>query len=412
MKPFFLLLFSFLITKVYAQAVLDSHRVAKFSYAFSISPEGQSEGDGADSLLSIAHQHQLFLLGEYHGGVQIPQLTSFLIRQLAPMGYKHHAAEIGPAAQSALRQVIQAPDPAEALQQINDRYYHRVQESEPIPFFMGKQDALILQALADEQIAFYGLDQEYVNGLPLWLNELKSLPCWLEFGPPISWNAMDSLIDKAYKRDETDSRFNMFAYLLEHDTVRQFKEQVYAQGCAQAMALFDAWEESMKIYGSNYQRGGYSHAKRVSYIRRKFEEVLKNITPNEKLLVRIGALHTARSHRLGAYDIGNLAQTRNLSSVSFTTTNRYYQTEDALIDRWKDRQDRQTQFAFYQMGRKDQWVLINLRRLRTAWQKDDFQLANDYNDHLLRQIIEDYDYLLVSPTDQDQTILLHSGISE
>lgn len=408
MKSFFIHLLGLLTIVTHAQTVLDSQRVASCSYAFSIRSEGQWEGAGADSLLSIANRHQIFLLGEYHGGVQIPKITSILIRQLAPLGYTHHAAEVGPAAEAALRHIIEQPNPAIALQQINNRFYHRVQESEPIPFFMGAQDALILQALGEEQVAFYGLDQEYVNGLPLWLDELKALPCWPEFGPPISWNAMDSLLDKTYRKDASDSRFNMFAYLLSHDTVQQFKEQVYAQGSAQAVQLFEGWEESMKIYNSNYQRGGYSHAKRVSYIRSRFRALIEQMPTDEKLLVRIGALHTARSHRIGAYDIGNL--TLGLSSVSFTATNRYYQNEEEVIDRWKNRSDEATTFAFYQMGRKDQWVLIDLKQLRAAWQRGEWQLPDDYHYHLLRQTLEDYDYFLITPLDQDQTILLSEGI--
>lgn len=408
MKPFFILLCGFFATVSHAQELLDSQRVAHYSYAFRIHSEGQWEGEGADSLLSIASRHRLFLLGEYHGGVQIPQLTSLLINRLVPLGYKHHAAEVGPAAEQVLRRLTREPDPAIALREINNRYYHRVQESEPIPFFMGAQDALILQSLGEEQVAFYGLDQEYVNGLPLWLDELKALPCWPEFGPPILWNAMDSLLDKTYRKDASDSRFNMFAYLLSHDTVQQFKEQVYAQGSAQAVQLFEDWEESMKIYNSNYQRGGYSHAKRVSYIRRRFLALIEQMPSDEKLLVRIGALHTARSHRIGAYDIGNLTQ--DLSSVSFTATNRYYQNEEEVIDRWKNRSDDATTFAFYQMGRKDQWVLVDLKQLRAAWQRGEWQLPDDYHYHLLRQTLEDYDYLLITPLDHDQTILLSEGI--
>jgi hypothetical protein len=353
-------------------------------------------------MLELAQNHRVFLLGEYHGGQRIPELTSVLMDTLYELGYTHHAAEIGPISASYLARHLHLEEPTTVLRNANNTYWTTVQDDYPIPFFSGPQDAQMLKVIQENGIQFWGLDQEFYNSYPLLLDEMLTLPCVDDHRPVEN---LKEVIAQAYQRDMEESRWDMCGFLLGHESLQALESYLDTSGCVEALRIFHAMKESLDIYSRNYRRGGYSHQKRIQLIRRQFEQVWSKMGDQDKLLVRIGGLHTARGTRLGAYDLGNLTSDPMYQSVSFSSSSRYYQSEGEVIDYWKNRSATDINFGFQQMGQYDDWVLINLAQLRDDWQNGKVELPTNHSYHILRQTIEGYDYLLVTPLDEDQEVL-------
>jgi hypothetical protein len=331
-------------------------------------------------------------------------LNTALVELLSPLGYGAHAAEIGPSAAAYLHQIMKSGAVEDSLRSLNGRYYQMLNEDAPIPFFNGAEDAMILKTMQTNEIQLHGIDQEYFSGIPMLFDMMKLSPC----GEALQdeFDLVSSILERSYQRDDRESRFDMCGFLLGNDSIQNLREQLQELDCKEALVIFDSWSISMDIYSRNFRRGGYSHKTRINLLRNQFQKVLESLAVDEKLFLRIGALHTARSHRLGAYDIGNLTQEMGLASVSFTSTSRFFESDGEVRDLWKEQSEMGVLFSFRQLGQKEQWRIVDLKELEKDWRKGKFELANDYSYHLLRQIIEDYDYLLITPLDKEQEILL------
>lgn len=359
--------------------------------------------------MEIAQDHRVFLLGEYHGGQRIPELTKALIDTLYHFNYNRHAAEIGPISASILNQQIGQQKPVDVLTSLNDTYWEELQEDYPIPFFNGPQDAEMLNSLKALNIQLHGLDQEYYNSFPMLIQQLKKVEC------EIDMRLLDEtleMVQKAYITDAKQDRFDMCGHILKNDTLIRLEEALVNSNCDSAISIMSDIKASLDIYSRNYQRGGYSHQKRITYIRSNFKRIWNQMNPNDKLLVRIGGLHTARGTRLSSYDLGDLTNAPQYSSVSFSCSSRYYKEGNTINDYWADRSYSDIEFSFRKMGRMDEWVLIDLKLILNDWKKGKILLPDDHSYHMMRQTIEGYVYLLIAPLDEDQEVLLSENEKE
>ena len=78
-----------------AQADKLPEHIATIHQPMTVGEKGP-EGPGADFLVERGRASEFFLLGESHGNVETPRLTSWLMQRLAPAGYSVLAVETGP----------------------------------------------------------------------------------------------------------------------------------------------------------------------------------------------------------------------------------------------------------------------------------------------------------------------------
>ena len=127
----------------------------------------------------------------------------------------------------------------------------------------------------------------------------------------------------------------------------------------------------------------------------------------EKVFVKLGGLHTSIGPQLGAYDIGDLcrqiAQRQGKKSTSFACTSRFYQEDGKTHDYWNQSQKKGSVFDFSMLGEMERYALIDMRSIREMVANGSISLPTDANYHEIRNIIDNYDHLIVLPLDEEQT---------
>jgi hypothetical protein len=103
---------------------------------------------------------------------------------------------------------------------------------------------------------------------------------------------------------------------------------------------------------------------------------------------------TEQSH--GYYDIGELTQElagiNNTISTNIKTISQYYDNEYSKGD----------EYYFSIFGHKDQWTLIDTKSLREKLQSHELTLLQNTHYHEIKDLIEGYDIILITPNDTQQ----------
>lgn len=154
--------------------------------------EGRLRGAGAELLGREIAASQFFFVGEQHGAASIAEIEAALHRMAASAGYDHVALEIGPSTAPEVERLIRS-----GRGRLAD-YVRRPGNSMIVPFmFWAEETALAEQVVALSPArsgAIWGLDQEFLGGLPLLLPTLEA-----RTGTPAQHTALAALRDRLAK---------------------------------------------------------------------------------------------------------------------------------------------------------------------------------------------------------------------
>ena len=407
MKYLFFLIGLIVFTSARSQTPqpLDSLSALPFVHYFTIE-NGTLEGDGAEFLKRHIKEAQFFMLGEYHGSHQIQLLVKCLIPELANNGYKYYALEVGPYSATKLQSL--SADPVQTvnrLQVFNSDYYRPLDDNIPIPFFSTIEEAEMLAEASRQGMKLWGIDQEYLGSTFYLFDELEQMH--------LNDSSLKDLKNDAYERADSfyrlsahDDTFSLFKTLQDDPQVSLYLDRVSVVNSVAADLVKDL-RASWDIYERYDRRNGTSHRTRVNLIRRNFMNYFSQVPQQTKVFCKIGALHTAESAMLNAYDIGNLteelAQRFGTKCVNIWTDDRFYLDGEEENDSWASRYHKTVSFQLIMMGKRDSWTAIDLQGIQEKVANGDLEIADTQLFHWIKSRLENYDLMLIPPLDFDAT---------
>jgi hypothetical protein len=370
---------------------------------------GEFVGEGAAFLLSEFAKHQYVLMGEYHGSHQLSLFTQAIIPPLHKNGFRYFGLEVGPVSSQILTEMMADTGKiSKKLNELNSRYLINAENRQftPIPFFSYLEDAEFLKEAAIAKWQLIGLDQEFMAGYTMLLDRMyqnlnddaKKLLKDSHLKAVEAVRIADS-IDAAngkrmYETINSSSPFNDFL-------TGASKNNKKNQEIAEALRITNS------IYLKGVQRKYYEqNSDRVTYMKQNLSNFLNSKSfdmSKDKMLLKMGAVHTGRGFSpLSLFEIGNtlseLAEFNGNSSLHINFNCRFYIDNGKEIDDLADSTSYGYRFkGLFQMAKKDQWTVIDLRPLRSkVFYNRAFKL-----DEIILELFKNYDWFIMPPIDFD-----------
>ncbi|QIL02646.1 hypothetical protein G7078_07510 [Sphingomonas sinipercae] len=135
--------------------------------------QGHFSGHAWNALVADGAAAQFTMIGEQHGSGSIALLEAALQRDLARRGYTHSALEVGPDSTAFVERLIRR-GPGQI-----QRFIGAPGHGFTIPFLFFGEEADMAEAMVrsspDRRQALFGLDQEFVGGGPILVENLHRL---------------------------------------------------------------------------------------------------------------------------------------------------------------------------------------------------------------------------------------------
>lgn len=362
--------------------------IKPLSYSFKIE-NNKVIGPGADTLKRIIERSQFFMLGEEHRSPQISKLTNILLPYFANAGYENFALEVGPFTAGIIEKEIRKNN---SLYGFNHSFYLENNDI-PIPFFDGKEDDQFIKTAIKNKFKLWGLDQEYLTAPLFLLDEI------------FKKSAHNDLANDAYVKAKTylkkelddlnnDKKNNYYDMFIGDNSFTEYIK--YADKLAQ-QNIIAALKTSMHIYKISHSK--LSNELRSSYMKRNFSlyynSVHSKILP--KVLIKMGSMHLGWGKSwLDIYDLGNmvneLAMFNNTRSTSINCFSRFITNEDGTISDYMEDEDGKNYALILELATKDEWVLVDSKKIMEAAKKKRTKLNTD-----LMFLLSRYEYILLAP---------------
>ncbi len=328
----------------------------------------QPKGKGWDVLNGLFAQNQFVGWGEYHNSPLLSQLTVYALESAAKNGYKTWCVETGPFVAKELMRIAHSKSPADTLVKLFNEGYPQIGT---FPFFSTKVDAKMLAAVNAYKFTIWGIDQEFQMSFSYLINKVYA---GQSKGIREHYKTVyDSLVRKWW---------NPETKLL--DSLIRAIPQKYFKKVLNDIKL----SKEIYNYGDN--------AGRASLMKSNFFNYYDAAAKNEKVFFKMGSNHLAKGINLytQVYDIGNavyeLAE-RNKTKFANVYIMARYTTEKGKIVDDLESEENENPKVFSKLYDKDKWILVDVSALKPKMKHDNSLPHDAY------QIIEKYDYVLVSP---------------
>lgn len=391
-----------------AQDSLSTKQLEPLTHYFDIEAN-ELIGEGTEFLKKILSDAQFTMIGEYHGSARISELTQALIPLLDEAGYKRMALEVGPITGRLLNQMD--TNALEALKEINNTYLIREEDgyvNAPIPFFEFTEDALFLVEAKKRGWEVFGIDQEFLYGYPMLLDQMyANLP---DTSKGIVKQLYDSAKDSlnVFYRSDIDGSRDLAESIRKSIAIKSFTDK--ASMAPSNSGLINALYDSNHIYWL-YSQGKWfeNNSERIRYMKARLREGLEAsgfALESDKLLIKMGGYHMSKGFSpLGLYEVGNtlneLAEFYGNKAISIGFSMRFYEEDGEVKDMLQSENAyRQRYRDLNQMGRKDEWAVIDLRPMI----KGHFYrpVKYSFNEHI-EELIKRFDLLIIPKMEVDPT---------
>jgi hypothetical protein len=330
--------------------------------------EGQPIGKGWTLLENLFKENQFVAWGEYHNSPLLSQLTAYALASASTSGYRSFCIETSPFIAAELMRFSRTPSPTDTLERLYKTGYPTIGN---IPFFKSQEDAQMLTAVNKFKYDIWGIDQEFQMSFSYCINSV--------------YEAQSKRIKQRYKplRDSLLARW----WYPNTKLLDSFKNAIAQK---RLKAVLDDIKISKEIYRNGDNEG------RAALMKRNFFTYFNSKPTNEKVFFKLGSNHLAKGINLqtNIYDIGNaiyeLAQRNQTKFANVYFMVRYTTESGKLVDDFY-RDEPENPKVFTALYNKEKWVLVDIKKLRTQLNYDNSLTKNTY------QLIEKYDYVLVSP---------------
>jgi hypothetical protein len=261
-------------------------------------------GPGAALLLDAAEQSIFFLVGESHGNIETPALTSRLLQSIRPFGYSALAVEIGPLAADQMKALAQQPDAMSSVQAFHDRWPFTV------AFFFWQEEVAMWLGANGQGYDLWGLDQEFIGSARFLLSRLDALVASDELRPQIGkWRKLATEGFQIFETSGDSSR--AFLSVVDPDELAAFADRLPAEASA-ARQLTDELRQSAIVY-QHYRDERYflNNHDRVRLMKRHLAEYIEQaggLKATPRVVFKFGSVHMGRGYSpMHQLDLGNAA---------------------------------------------------------------------------------------------------------
>jgi hypothetical protein len=391
-----------------AQDTIRNEALTEHIRRFTLS-DGRFTGAGASFLLDELRASDFVMIGEYHGSKRISEFTDALIPILSDVGYKTMMAEVGPSTGRILDEL--RGDVPSQLNHINTTYLLTSMDGDanlPIPFFNYVEDAAFLQSLKDRDWRIFGIDQEFLFGYPMQVDQIyANLDSFQRRSVADLYQELrDSL--RLYYEWDIAGKQGISVSLKGSPLFEEFLNRTRVN--PPNAELIDAVLASIDIYYLNDTRRWFeSNERRVMYMKSMFVRHIREESidlSQEKILFKMGAYHVSRGFTpLAFYEIGNmvseLADFHQRKDLNITFSSRFYMENGEVKDILEsDNPFYQRTRELDKYGSMDEWVVIDLRPILKGhfyWPR-----IYDFNEHIIA-MAKAYDLLIIPITETDPT---------
>ena len=391
---------------------LTEKDLEKFTYYFDI-VDGRFTGGGSKFLADEIGRNQYILLGEYHGSLRISEFTKALIPVFHAAGCRTFGLEVGPISSQELTSFSKDPERiVENLNSFNSKYLmaRGQREFTPIPFFSNVEDAEFLIEAAKRKWKLIGLDQEFsFSYLPLIERTYENLTASGKSKLSSLYVQTIAAVKNIYAEDASGVK-NQYIAISESIEFNKFLDLASGKN-AQNKEIADALRMTTGIYKNNAStiRKYYAaNSTRVDYMKQNLAAgFAKNAfdVKKDKMLLKMGAVHTGRGFSpLSLFEIGNnlseLADFHGNRSLHLNFHSRFYVEGGKEIDALENKTGFDYRFqSLLQMGKRDQWTVIDLRPLREAV----FYHRRFSMDDIVLEIFKNHDLFVIPKLEKDPT---------
>lgn len=379
MKSFLLQILYLLPAVCFAGDSLIIETIREHTYKVSFS-EGRLTGDGAELLEGALQNHQFVLVGEMHGIREVGEFSEGLFKMGKKHGFKYFALETDPWIAKKLEQL--ANQPMDSLAAFERKF------PLSIPFYGNQSDFSFLESIVHENKGpgrkIWGLDQTFIAATRFHLHEI--------LGKAKSDQARQ-LVKRHYDKavvtfqEAMQSRDPGGVYLskIDESAFRDLEDTFHSEQNFEALEIISGIKKSARIY-RHWFEGEYYQNNRVrsrwmknSFVRYYHEAMFRD-GDLPKVFFKFGSNHATRGLTpVHIYDLGNLvselAESRGNQSLhilfnALKGTSSNMLTGNRVFDH-TDQVDKRILEAVGARTDKEDWILIDLRPLRSLGMKNE-----------------------------------------
>lgn len=386
------------VSTTQAQQRLSLNDVQKHTHYFSISEQYEFSENIKDMLAQGAKESQFVGIAEVHQSEQLSHFTAAFLHILKANQYHHFALELGDYATSILEDISKNPsETKEKLKALNKTYGKKRFPYVPFIFVDKVADVKFIEEASKLEMNLWGIDREYEFSYVLHFDKMYALSTKTPAITTAYENAKKVL--KKYNFKDKVSGEPKYCWLLSEPSINKYLTLLSEDEKLKKYA--DELRNSWGIYCRFAQGKGGSTA-RATYMRRKFDSLYTIAAENEKLpkvLVKLGGVHLTHGNSIyGRFDVGRhlheKAKENNTNFLAIRHVWRYKDGKDQVgKSGWKN-----TRFLM-QLGKKDQWTLIDLRPIKKLVAENNLQI-----DKGTAWELANYDWFLISPNDSKGSI--------
>lgn len=377
---------------------LSTEIIKQHSFSFNLN---EKKSKGYQFLESLVANNDYIVIGEYHFSENIQLLSTEICDLGSKYGYTDFICESGRYSMQFLNNVVDENENVEkalaAYFKPNKFIFRSGEESEifnPIAFLTTKQEVRLLEKLKEKNYSLHGIDQEFMFSAKMFVNELSKR----KNTPADKINELYHHLNSLEKRT-VESGFNYCENLLADSLIVN-----YLSSCQDDNwdSISKTWKESMEIYF-----GRRRNLRRINLMRRNFiEQISPRFEANSdlKFIMKLGAYHTPRGIAdLGLYDMGDLvaetAKQFHKRAIHIRCRSRYSIEENEIYDSCSEEKNADDKL-FEKLGKKDKWVIIDLRPLRAAYLRNEISIPETLVNSDIKSTLENNDILIITPLDR------------
>ena len=370
---------------------MTSEILERHAYRFSLNEGHELDYQSKEKWLKWIGNNQFVGIAEVHNSVQLSYFTKALLSILAERDFRHFAMEMGPATAKILSNALSDSYVAlDTIEAINRRYGKKSSFKTPLIFANKVQDIIFLEAAKQSGYSFWGLDQEFAGSYEMLLDNLY-----------VRYQSKSPEFDKAYIEAKKSIRELIFKNKKKGRTI--YSWYIWDEKIDH---FFDFFEDSLslkliediKISWDIYEKnatGKNSNQQRADLMKRYFEQYLVHYGNDSKVVLKLGGVHLTHGlSPFGTDDMGKyLTEKANQNNTGYLSIRHLipYRNGKSNVGKssWQDVSQ------LLELGRKDQWTVIDLRPIRAMLDRGEITVSKN----LLHEL-RSYDLVLLTPDDQ------------
>lgn len=384
-----LLSFLLLNTQSYGQQTLTADMLEQAAFRFSLTSDQQLTDHARTQWVNWIDTNQYVGLAEVHNSAQLSYFTKALLNVLHEQGFQHFAMEMGPNTAAILQKnTTPAAQTATAIKGLNRQYGKKSSSQTPLIFVNKVEDAAFVEVASRLGYTFWGLDQEFAGSYEMLLDQLYQN----NLEPDAAFEQAYQVAKSALRKVIFKSKYKgqpVYCWYSSSEELNAFfaliKDPASLKLLSDMQTSWDIYCKSATGQGSNQQR--------ANYMKKNLDEYHEIHGADARVFVKLGNVHLTHGRSpFGVDDVGKYL-TEKSSDAGFLIVRHLitYRNGKSNVDKsaWKSVN------LFLQLGRKDQWTVVDLRPFREML--DSGELVTDkHSAYELRS----YDLLLISPDDQ------------